>query len=254
MTAFRSVRIRMPDRPGALSAISTSLAAHGVNIVRLDVVSHEGAVVVDDLHLGAQTQEDIGAALASFRPEVEVRNFDTMTTDPVLELATALTSISRALTPTLALAAVAEGARRLLRGNMGIVMRLNSDSSLEPESGPAGLPVVHPGEPFTPRWALVNESAAAFPVVDVWAPDEYQRQLGPSWVTCTALGTSRLLIVPRRLNIAFSGGEVQRLLAYGEAAAAVLHARGFSASDAMHSGPVDELPARSITLLEAPAA
>ncbi|WBL36266.1 ACT domain-containing protein [Tepidiforma flava] len=63
MAVVRSIRITMPDRPGALSAVTTALAAHRVDIVRLDVVSHEGEYVVDDLLLEAATAEDIGAAI-----------------------------------------------------------------------------------------------------------------------------------------------------------------------------------------------
>src|SRR5512143_3097134 len=94
MPAYRAIRIHMPDRPGALSAISTALAAHQVDIVRLDVVSHEGSTVVDDLVLSAASQEDIGSAIGGFHPEVSIRTFDEIIGDPALEMGTALGSVA----------------------------------------------------------------------------------------------------------------------------------------------------------------
>ncbi|MBK6662444.1 MAG: ACT domain-containing protein [Thermoflexaceae bacterium] len=66
MTVYRSIRVQITDRPGALFAITAALAAHGVDIVRLDVISSDGTIVVDDLFLGAPSAAAIGDACASF--------------------------------------------------------------------------------------------------------------------------------------------------------------------------------------------
>lgn len=96
MPVYASARIRMADRPGALSAIGAALAANGVDIVRLDVVSHEGATVVDDLYLAAASQADIDRALGSFFTDVVVERLAGAGTDVVLDLGSALGRVAMA--------------------------------------------------------------------------------------------------------------------------------------------------------------
>ena len=47
-TDARLVRLRLPDRPGSLAAIAGHLAAHGLNVLRLEVLDRESGWVVDD--------------------------------------------------------------------------------------------------------------------------------------------------------------------------------------------------------------
>ena len=75
MTVYRSIRVQITDRPGALFAITAALAAHGVDIVRLDVISSDGTIVVDDLFLGAPSAAAIGDACASFPGDATVRTW-----------------------------------------------------------------------------------------------------------------------------------------------------------------------------------
>ena len=45
------VRLRLPDRPGSLAAVTEHLASHGVDVLRLEVVDRGGGAAVDDLLL-----------------------------------------------------------------------------------------------------------------------------------------------------------------------------------------------------------
>ncbi|MEO6397497.1 MAG: ACT domain-containing protein, partial [Tepidiformaceae bacterium] len=82
MTVYRSIRIQLPDRPGSLSAITASLAAHGVDIVRLDVVSQEGQSAVDDLYLGAPSEDALDRAIRGFHSDVTAQPFSELLGDP----------------------------------------------------------------------------------------------------------------------------------------------------------------------------
>ena len=129
MTVYRSVRLQMPDVPGALSAISKSLAIHRVDIVRLDVVSHEDGVVIDDLLLGAAAQEDIGEAIAGFAPEVTVRTFDTPVGDPALDMGHSLRRVATATGVEFGRQALLDGAAVLARADTVLLLRAAEDGS-----------------------------------------------------------------------------------------------------------------------------
>lgn len=64
-TARRSLRVRLVDLPGSLRELTYLVAAEGVNIVRLEVVSWEQADVWDDLELTADTEEQLDAVVSS---------------------------------------------------------------------------------------------------------------------------------------------------------------------------------------------
>src|SRR5262245_14881960 len=56
------VRLRLPDRPGSLAAVTAHLASHGVDVLRLEVVDRSGGGAVDDFLL---VGTNLGAALAT---------------------------------------------------------------------------------------------------------------------------------------------------------------------------------------------
>lgn len=57
----RSIRVRLPDRPGSLSELTRLLAENGANVVRFEVASYEGDSVWDDFEIETSSS----AALAS---------------------------------------------------------------------------------------------------------------------------------------------------------------------------------------------
>jgi hypothetical protein len=249
MPAYRSIRIQMPDRPGALSAISAALAAHGVDIVRLDVVSHEGLSVVDDLFLAAETQDDLGRAVGSFLPDVTVRTFEGMAGDPALEMGEGLARCVTAETVEGCREASVLGAQQLARGDAGAFLRASADGGVDVLQGPPGLPRIGPGEPFAGRWALQRGSAMAFPVNETWAPAHFEQALGAAWVALAPSGPFDVVMVVRRLNIAFYTGELERLSAFARAAGAILQLRGDRpAAAALAAGLEGSLPERAVTL------
>jgi hypothetical protein len=249
VTAYRSIRIQMPDRPGALSAISTALAANTVDIVRLDVVSREGATVVDDLFLTASSQDEIGAAVGSFHGDVTVRTFDGQSGEPTIEMGAGLLEVATAPTLAAARLAAAEGARRLGRADLAVLLRATSDGGYEWDGGPGELPAIGDSEAFVGRWALQRRAAIAFPVADGWAPVRVQHALEAAWVAIAPFDAFGLLLVARKLNIAYFTGELERLSAFADAAAAILQCKGERSSHvALPAGREETLPARAITL------
>ncbi len=63
----RSVRLLMPDRPGALAEVSSVLAERQIDIVRLEVWPVDEGGVYDDLTLEAADPEHISLALRDLR-------------------------------------------------------------------------------------------------------------------------------------------------------------------------------------------
>jgi hypothetical protein len=226
MPTYRAIRIQMPDRPGALSAISTALAAHQVDIVRLDVVSHEGDLVVDDLVLGAASQEDIGAAIAGFYPEVTVRTFDDIAGDPALEMGTTLGHVAASASVETARAAALVGATRIARCDDALLLRATAAGGLSVVSATRAAPDIEPSEPFAGRWVMERRAAAAFPVGDGWAPAPFQHAIGAAWVALAPAGAFDLILAVRHLNIPFYSGELGRLAAFAEAAGAIMAGLG----------------------------
>lgn len=249
MPAYRAIRIHTPDRPGALSAISSALAAHQVDIVRLDVVSHEGATVVDDLVLAAAGQEDIGRAIGSFYPEVSVRTFDEVTGDPALQMGASLGAIAASSTIGGARESLLQGALHVSRADDAVLLRATQGRAFERISATGSAPGIGGSEPFSGRWVLERRAAAAFPVAGGWAPQAFQHTLSASWVAIAPAGALDLLVVSRRLNIPFYMGELERLATFAEAASAIIAALGdrpaFAALPAM---PGTALPPRAVTL------
>lgn len=249
MPAYRSIRIQMPDRPGALSTISAALAAHGVDIVRLDVVSHEGSMVVDDLLLGAAAQEEIGAAIGGFYPEVTVRTFESLVGDPALEMGNSLGRIAAAGSIDGARSEAISGAARIGRADDALLLRVRDDGGFAVVAGAATVPAVAPSEAFAGRWVLERRAAAAFPVADGWAPLGFQHALGSAWVALAPVGAFDLLLTSRALNIPYYAGELERIASYGEAAGAILASLG----DRPHFSTIPtfanaDLPQRAVCL------
>ena len=65
--ARRSIRVRLVDLPGALHQLTSLVASEGVNIVRLEVVSHEMNDVWDDIELAAGSEHQLDAVVAALK-------------------------------------------------------------------------------------------------------------------------------------------------------------------------------------------
>jgi hypothetical protein len=107
------VRLRLPDRPGSLAAVSAHLAAYGVDVLGLEVVDREDGTAVDDLLLkgdglmGALASLGTKAMVLGRRPGVDLR-------DPGLAMAEACEEVSSARTAP-------EAYRSIVRAALGLV-------------------------------------------------------------------------------------------------------------------------------------
>lgn len=248
MPVYRSLRIQMPDRPGALSQVAAALAAHSVDIVRLDVVSHEGATVVDDLLLSAASAEDLGRAVGNFYGDVTVRTFEQVHEDPVMQMGGGLAAVAAAGSVKESWDAMVYGARSLGRGDEAVLLRATDDGGLRVLAATTWVEGIPAGEPFAAAWALHRAAPIAFAVFDSWAPRATQDSLGACWVAAMPAGND-LLIVSRRLNIAFYQGELARLAQFARASAAILAARGDTPGRRLPSlGGQEVTPAKAVTL------
>ncbi len=249
MPIYRVIRIAMPDRPGALSAVTASLAAHGVDIVRLDVVSHDGEAVVDDLLLAAKSAVDIGSAVAGFLPEVVVKTFEGLPGDPTIEMGSGLRVIALAPTVSEAQVALLMGAANLLRADHAVLLTAGPRGEMDVTAATCDVPGLAASAAFAGRWALERVAPAAFPASPGWAPVEVQEALGASWVAMAPCGDLRLLMVTRSSNVAFYSGELERLHAFAEAGHLILALRGDRLKHGFAlAGKASSLPPRSIVL------
>lgn len=250
MPVYRSIRIQMPDRPGALSAISTALAVQGVDIIRLDIVGHNGGMVVDDLLVAGPSQEAIGQAIGSFQTDVVVKTFEDTGGDPTLTMADGLMGVARSPNGSAALESTMAHARKLGRADAVFVAAAREDGGLVLQDAlRAPLAEVPSDDPFVLRWILHRQTAAAFTMDDGWAPANVRGELAGAWVALAPLGAFHVLLLTRMLNIPFLRDELERIASFAEVAAAVLRLRGdVPASGSMPAGKEMALPAGALTL------
>ncbi|MEP6872182.1 MAG: ACT domain-containing protein [Anaerolineaceae bacterium] len=246
MAVYRSVRVHLPDRPGTLSAIAASLAAHGVDIVRLDVVSHEGRMVVDDLYLSADSQDSIGSAVGGFHSDVTVRTFEGPSGDPTLVLGGAVALVAGAASIQDAELAFVEGARVLLRGDVALLLEAQGDElrCTVPKNSGRTLE----GETAAAAWWCLRHSSAV--AIDLRPrPRRVAGQPEESWMSLSSCGDRMVIAVIRQMNIHFYAGELERLVAFAQATAAVLSLRAdFPTHEDIVASPEGALPASAVIL------
>jgi hypothetical protein len=89
------VRLRLPDRPGALAAVTAQLAAHEVDVLRVEVIDRELGSAVDDLLLRGERLDAALDGLGS-RALVLGRRQGVDLGDPALAMAEACEAVSTA--------------------------------------------------------------------------------------------------------------------------------------------------------------
>lgn len=222
MTAHRSIRIRMADRPGALSAVGAALAAHRVDIVRLDVVSHEDGTVVDDLFLAGDDEAALDRATSSFFGDVEVRPLRGFAADPVVGIGAALGAVASATGKGEALAAIAEGVQRFISCDTVAILRGSGEGGYDILFGPPGLPAISADATFAFRsLALLAELGTSEP----WAPPDFMAAFRAARVAAVPCGPGALLLVGRHESLKFYSGELSRLETYAAAGANIAASR-----------------------------
>lgn len=61
------MRVRLADLPGALHELTALVAAQGVNIIRLEIVSRDQPDVWDDVELTAETEEQLDRVVSALK-------------------------------------------------------------------------------------------------------------------------------------------------------------------------------------------
>ena len=220
----------MRDRPGALSALGAALAALSVDIVRLDVVSHEGDLVVDDLYLRAASESDIDLAVAGFMDTQSVVTFQGFAGDPARKMAERLHDVVGAANLAAAWFATAAGVLDIVYGSQALLLRVTPGGEINQLAGTVSVPAIGADDPFAGRWALIYASAAAFAARGEWAPPALREALSAAWIAVAPCGTADLLVVSRSADMPFYAGELERLTAFSAAAASAFSLHGDSAA------------------------
>lgn len=243
MAEQQVIRIRMRDRPGALSQVCTALAAHGVDIIHLDVVSAHGGEVVDDLVLSGKEPGDIARAVRGFLPDVIVSPLPGGTTEPVFEFGSALLRLAAISDPDAALAEFATGAGQFVRANQSLFLRIKPGSN-RIFSSLAGIPEIEATEPCAARVIFAPATVVTFPGASEWAPAAFRANLGAEHVALAPIGGMGVVVLTRQGDIPFTQGELRRLGLYTKAATALMP---FAASGEMPLAGPGELPAGAMS-------
>lgn len=220
----RLVRLRLADRPGMLATVASVLAAHGVDILRIEVLGREGGLAIDDLLLAGA---GIDGALAELADSVSVLadRADADLPDPALAMGAACAEVAFSSSRR-------DAKRRLLRAALGLVF---ADAGFVLEATPAGwlIPVVSttPGlsvvdPPSLAHSALAAEHALAADSRAPWAPPAFRAALPQgSVVVVPAGGQARLVIgLVREDDAPFVAPERERLEALARMAGGVVDA------------------------------
>ena len=135
------IRVRLPDRPGALGAVASRIGAVGADVVSIDILQRTEGQVVDELGVVTAT-EDLAELLAGEILEVdgvsleEMRSVDGPLPDRQAELIGAAGALVRQTTAAGVLAQLVARARRSLSATFVLLVEAAS-----------GEVVVSDGEP-----------------------------------------------------------------------------------------------------------
>ena len=146
----RTIRVRLDDLPGSLHGLTGLVAAAGVNIVRLEVVSRESPEVWDDIELAAANEEQIDVVVTSLRE----RGLDVIglpaawaIRDWAVDVLHALERLGEAEHPDVAVDRFARTAATLANAEHAFVL-------MEP-AGPDAVAA-------EARWGLIQEAVSSF--------------------------------------------------------------------------------------------
>jgi hypothetical protein len=222
------VRLRLRDRPGSLAAITSRLAAHGVDVLRLEVLGREGGFAIDDLLVsGAGLLE----ALAEFGSEVEVLALrpGADLRDPGLAMAEACCSLTAAANER-------ETYRQLLGASLGLVFAeagficaRQGFGVLRPMASTVpGLPALDDQHPSLLRSALSSGECLTADGRVPWVAESYRDLLPRGTVAVVPGGAAAFVVLAlvRDDTAPFVAAELDRLAALVEVAIGTLALHG----------------------------
>lgn len=216
------LRVAIPDRPGALGAVASSLGDAGVDIESLDVIDRVGGIAIDDVCVVTT----VGAArlrtLFEAVPGVAVEALDALVED------------SQAPTPT-ALAALLSESRGDVLAQLvaGLPGALGATWAVAVQDGTNGLTALasSSGAPEVPAGLRLP----CFPLHGVrrlpqaaWMPDEWRRAGRPEVAAAALHGPYAAVLLGRRGGPRFRAAELQRVAELGRVAVATAQRAGIA--------------------------
>ena len=134
------VRLRLPDHPGSLAGVLGHLAAHGVDVLGLEVLDRGAGVAVDDLLLSGAGLDDALAALG-LRAMVLARRSGVDLRDSGLAMASACEEVASAPGRHEAHGRIVQAALGLVFAEAGILLARRDGLLIVLASNAADLPV-----------------------------------------------------------------------------------------------------------------
>jgi hypothetical protein len=222
------LRVAMPDRVGSLARIAGRFAEAGIDIVRVEVVSADGAVAVDDLLVRGRDPERVVAKIPSEAKLLGVRPH-AMLPDPGLAMAAACARITDAHSLAAARTRLVDAALSLADAHAGVLLRSTGRGSLRPVASTVGRvePVRLEAFPLA-QDALERDHAATASGDLLWAPPSLRAALHGGAVAVVPVGEPRCLVlcIVRADWFPFVAAELERLRALARVASGVLRAHG----------------------------
>jgi len=225
------LRVELADRPGSLAALSTALAAHNVDILRLDVVSRE-RIAVDDVWIELAPDDSIGqledvlrrmpgVGVLALSPAAEVR-------DPVAVMADACAGAAEAPTLEAVRKAGIEGACRIVGARHGVIVRPAGDGWLKvAATSLPRLADVRPEQDCLARQAAQARAPLSAAGDSDWAPPSWRTAAPAGWIAAVPPfppkgGAFACLLVIREEDMPFQSGELMRLAGFARPLTAML--------------------------------
>jgi hypothetical protein len=138
------VRVRLPDRPGALGAVASRIGAVGGDVVAIDILQRDDGVVIDELGV-VLAADNLATLLRDEILEVDgvvvesLRAVDGPVPDRSAEILEFATALFRVTTPPDTLDFLAVSARSTLTGSFAAIIDPETPDSVaadgEPPSG-----------------------------------------------------------------------------------------------------------------------
>ncbi len=217
------VRLRLPDRPGSLAALTAHLADHEVDVLALEVVDHSPDAAVDDLLLSGAR---LDTALASLGAKAMVlgRRAGIDLRDPALAMAAACEGVSSAPNP-------AEAHRQIVHAALGLVFAEAGVLCIRREGGllaiAASTVAEMPAAVESQQASLIESACASGEALTAdgripWAAPSLRDCLPAGSVAVVPAGSLALALV-REDHAPFVHVELERLAALMRVAAATLN-------------------------------
>jgi hypothetical protein len=222
------LRIALPDRRGNLALIASRLAAAGIDILRVEVVSADGTTAIDDVLVRGENPE---RALEDLHPAVQLlaSRERGVLPDPGLAMADACASFAHARSLPAARQHFLRAALDLVGAERGALLWHAGKGWLRPVASTAGhLPPVHVDD-FPAAAKVLRGGEAVLSTGDLdWAPAQLAEALtgGASAILHVGEPTSLLLCVVREDWFPFVSAELERLHAVSRVAAGLLRSLG----------------------------